>query len=97
VFPKLKLAVFVDGCFWHGCPSHCNIPVQNRSFWKKKLDANRRRDKLVRRTLQSRGWRVLRIWEHELTRRNERRLLAQIRRMLDWPQKNTKSAKKRNN
>lgn len=80
VFPKLKLAIFVDGCFWHACPSHCNIPVQNRKFWKAKLDTNRRRDRLVRRTLESRGWRVLRIWEHELSRPNEKRLLLRIRR-----------------
>jgi DNA mismatch endonuclease (patch repair protein) len=82
VFPKLKLAVFVDGCFWHACPSHCNMPVQNRKFWKSKLDANRRRDRLVRRTLESRGWRVLRIWEHELSRRNQRRLLARVKRSI---------------
>ncbi len=82
VSPKIKLAVFVDGCFWHACPSHSNIPVQNRKFWKLKLDANRRRDRLVRRTLQSRGWRVLRIWEHELSRRNHGRLLARVKRSI---------------
>jgi DNA mismatch endonuclease, patch repair protein len=82
VFPKLKLAVSVDGCFWHACPSHSNIPVQNRAFWKKKLDSNRRRDKLVRRTLQSHGWRVLRIWEYELTRGNEKRLFRRLGRAI---------------
>ena len=68
VFPQLKLAVFVDGCFWHGCPKHCNQPANNRAFWRRKLAANRARDRLVTRTLRRRGWRVLRIWEHELAR-----------------------------
>jgi DNA mismatch endonuclease (patch repair protein) len=66
VFPKKRVAVFVDGCFWHCCPRHSNLPVQNRSFWKKKLMANRRRDKLVTKTLNSRGWCVFRVWEHDL-------------------------------
>jgi len=80
VFPTLKLAVFVDGCFWHCCPRHSNLPVNNGPFWKRKLDANKRRDRLVSRTLRKKGWRVLRIWEHELSRRHEKRLLRRIRK-----------------
>ena len=80
VFPKFKLAVFVDGCFWHLCPKHSNLPVNNRLFWKMKLGANQRRDKLVGRTLRARGWPVLRIWQHELLRRSEKRLLRRIYR-----------------
>jgi DNA mismatch endonuclease (patch repair protein) len=80
VFPKLKLAIFVDGCFWHCCPRHSNLPVNNGPFWKRKLDANQRRDRLVSRTLRKQGWRVLRIWEHELSRRHEKRLLGRITR-----------------
>jgi len=60
VFPKLKIAIFVDGCFWHCCPRHSNMPANNRPFWRQKLDANRRRDRLVTRTLRRRGWRVVR-------------------------------------
>src|SRR4051812_38087009 len=71
VFPKLRLAIFVDGCFWHCCPGHSNLPVNNRAFWKAKLEGNRRRDRLVVRTLRASGWRVMRIWEHELSRRGE--------------------------
>ena len=78
VFPKLRMAVFVDGCFWHWCPRHCNQPANNRAFWKGKLTANKRRDLLVTRTLQRAGWRVLRIWEHELARKNGMRLLRRI-------------------
>ncbi len=84
VFPTIKLAVFVDGCFWHACAAHSNLPVQNRPFWQTKLDANRRRDRLVRRTLEASGWRVLRIWEHELSYRNQKRFLARLRRAACW-------------
>jgi DNA mismatch endonuclease (patch repair protein) len=83
VFPKLKLAVFVDGCFWHGCPKHATWPKTNAAFWRKKIAANRARDVLVTRTLRAQGWRVLRLWEHELTRKNEPRLLRRLRPHLD--------------
>ncbi|GDX12105.1 hypothetical protein LBMAG57_38770 [Verrucomicrobiota bacterium] len=52
-FPKLRLAVFVDGCFWHGCPKHATKPKNNADFWRKKLAANKARDRLVTRTLRS--------------------------------------------
>lgn len=81
VFPKLKLAVFVDGCFWHGCPKHGTMPRNNRPFWKKKLDANKARDHRVNRTLRKEGWRVVRIWEHDLTR--PERCISRIRRALE--------------
>jgi len=68
-FRQERVVVFVDGCFWHGCPKHSNLPVNNRPFWKKKLTANIARDRLVTRTLRNHGWRVLRIWEHDLSKR----------------------------
>lgn len=76
-FRKEKLAIFVDGCFWHGCPKHSNMPVNNRLFWEKKFAANKVRDHLVSRTLKRQGWRILRIWEHEL--RKPARVLVRIR------------------
>ena len=82
VFPKLRLAVFVDGCFWHGCPRHETKPRHNAAFWGKKFARNKARDRLVTRTLRQSGWRVLRIWEHELARRNEARLVSRLRRIL---------------
>lgn len=82
VFKKLKLAVFVDGCFWHRCPIHGTQPKGNRSFWKKKLARNHGRARLVNRTLRLAGWRVLRIWEHDLTRKNKALLLRRVRRAL---------------
>lgn len=81
VFPKLRLAVFVDGCFWHGCPHHASMPNNNAAFWRKKLMANKARDRLVTRTLRERGWHVMRIWEHELTRKRQATLMARILRV----------------
>lgn len=78
IFPKHKLAVFVDGCFWHGCPKHGTQPKGNAAFWRKKISRNQIRDRLVTRTLRKAGWRVLRIWEHELTRKRQTRRLRRI-------------------
>jgi DNA mismatch endonuclease (patch repair protein) len=80
VFRALRLAVFVDGCFWHGCPKHGTRPANNARFWREKIARNQARDAEVNRALRKKGWRVLRVWEHELTRKNERRLLARLRR-----------------
>jgi len=63
VFPKQRVAVFVDGCFWHGHPQRCRMPVSNRAYWAKKIARNVTRDKLVTQTLRKKGWKVLRIWE----------------------------------
>lgn len=82
VVQQARLAIFVDGCFWHGCPKHCNQPVNNREFWRRKLSANKSRDALVTRTLRKAGWRVLRVWEHELARGNQARLVRRIQRAL---------------
>lgn len=65
-FPGRKLAIFVDGCFWHGCPDHCKVPETNRSFWEKKISKNKARDNEVDLLLKNEGWRVLRFWEHEV-------------------------------
>ena len=82
VFPARRLAVFVDGCFWHGCPRHGTMPKGNRSFWRAKIARNRERDREVGAELRRLGWKVLRVWEHELTVRNERRLVARLGRHL---------------
>jgi DNA mismatch endonuclease (patch repair protein) len=63
VFAKSRTAIFVDGCFWHGCPRHGTQPKGNAAFWKKKFAANRNRDRLVNQTLRRANWRVIRIWE----------------------------------
>lgn len=64
-FPRQKVAVLVDGCFWHGCPQHGTIPRTNTTWWTTKLEANIARDRRVHDALTSAGWTVLRIWEHE--------------------------------
>ncbi|MCV7281672.1 very short patch repair endonuclease [Mycolicibacterium flavescens] len=61
----LRLAVFVDGCFWHGCPEHATSPKANADWWAEKLDGNIRRDRRTDTELVARGWTVLRFWEHE--------------------------------
>ena len=66
VFPGAKLAVFIDGCFWHGCPDHYSRPKSKSRFWSDKLHANVTRDGRIRQTLLDAGWHVLRIWEHEV-------------------------------
>lgn len=78
VFWHVRLALFVDGCFWHCCPKHFNTPANNRAFWRKKLSANRARDRRVNQTLRRSGWRVVRIWEHELASGKEERIAASI-------------------
>lgn len=72
VFPKSRLAVFVDGCFWHGCPKHGTRPKQNRKFWDTKIARNRARDRRVNRELRKLGWRVVRIWEHDLAKHGDK-------------------------
>ena len=64
-FPRRRLAVFVDGCFWHSCADHGSRPKANADRWAAKLEANRERDRRVDQHLRDRGWVVLRIWEHE--------------------------------
>jgi DNA mismatch endonuclease (patch repair protein) len=64
-FPRQKVAVFVDGCFWHWCPEHGTLPRANRSWWEAKLLANRERDADTDRRLRAAGWESIRIWEHE--------------------------------
>lgn len=66
IFPKFKIVLFVDGCFWHGCPKHSNMPKNNQAFWAEKLQKNKDRDKYVSRELKKAGWKVIRVWEHEL-------------------------------
>jgi DNA mismatch endonuclease (patch repair protein) len=82
IFRQVRLALFVDGCFWHGCPKHGTKPKGNAAFWRRKFSRNIARDRLVTRTLRRSGWRVLRIWEHELAKKNHARLLQRIQKSL---------------
>ena len=65
-FPGRKVAIFVDGCFWHACPEHGVSPRNNSEWWLVKLESNRRRDAETTAALESSGWTVIRLWEHEV-------------------------------
>lgn len=80
VFRRQRVAVFVDGCFWHGCPRHGTRPQQNAAFWEAKITRNQARDRKVVRELRDAGWTVLRIWECGLTKKRVLRTLGQVRR-----------------
>ena len=80
--PRHPRSLVLHGCFWHRCPLHATQPQQNAAFWRKKIAANRARARRVSRTLRAMGWRVLRIWQHELSRHNAPRLLARLRRAI---------------
>jgi DNA mismatch endonuclease (patch repair protein) len=80
VFLRPRIAIFVDGCFWHGCRWHCRMPKSRGAYWNPKIERNKARDKAVRRQLRQRGWRTLRIWEHSL--RNPDRVLNHLQAFL---------------
>lgn len=65
VFTRARVAIFVDGCFWHGCPEHGTWPKANAAWWKGKIGDNKKRDQKVTEMLTQRGWMVIRVWEHE--------------------------------
>ena len=81
VFPRAGVAVFLDGCFWHGCPRHCRIPKARRKYWREKIARNRRRDRAVSRALRAGGWRVMRVWECRL--KSPAAALRRLRKMLE--------------
>lgn len=66
VFLSKRIAVFIDGCFWHKCPEHCRLPSSNVAYWVNKIDGNAKRDRHVTRELRKKGWIVIRFWEHDL-------------------------------
>jgi DNA mismatch endonuclease (patch repair protein) len=79
-FRSLRIIVFVDGCFWHGCPKHLRMPANNRPYWEKKIAANIARDRSNTSQLRMTGWKVIRLWEHEL--RNEIAVLKRLNRVV---------------
>ena len=80
-FPKARIAIFVDGCFWHGCPRHGRKPTSNTDYWYAKLARNKTRDSTVVRKLRQDGWTAIRIWEHDLT--SPEKILRRIRLRLN--------------
>jgi DNA mismatch endonuclease (patch repair protein) len=88
-FPGARVAVFVDGCFWHGCPEHYRRPKTNRRFWDEKRERNMARDQMVSRELRACGYVVIRVFEHEL--RSPGAVLAKIAKALDRPRRSLRA------
>ena len=78
LFTRGRIAVFVDGCFWHSCPDHGSTPGRNRSYWVPKLEANAARDRRVDAALRADGWHVERVWEHEVALEASARIAALV-------------------
>ena len=81
-FPRHRICVFVDGCFWHGCPWHFAVPKTHSAWWREKIEDNRQRDSRQTRLLRSHGWIVLRIWEHEIGASSVAAKLRKIKRVV---------------
>lgn len=82
-FPKQRLCIFIDGCFWHGCPLHFEVPKTNSDWWREKIEDNRARDARQTQQLEERGWKVLRFWEHDLTVDNLSHVCDEIEKALE--------------
>ena len=85
VFTKQKLAVFIDGCYWHGCPDHGTTPATNREYWSSKVAANRARDADTNARLQDAGWHAARYWEHEDPAEVTADILRRLSRLRELP------------
>jgi len=82
VFLQFKVAVFIDGCFWHGCMEYCRMPNSNQEYWEKKIRRNKARDKEVAHVFVKRGWRVVRIWEHDLKKPYSLKQFKRLQKLL---------------
>ncbi len=85
VFSRARVAVYVDGCFWHGCPQHATWPKANAAWWREKIGANQVRDARSDAALTSLGWKVVRVWEHEASEHAARGIERLVRRRLPSP------------
>jgi DNA mismatch endonuclease, patch repair protein len=86
---KYKIAVFIDSCFWHGCPLHGNMPKSNIGYWKRKLERNKERDKEVNMHYAEKNWHVLRIWEHEI-KKDLNQVVEKIVNLIESAKKNAR-------
>ncbi len=82
VFPKLKIVVFADGCFWHGHNCRNTTPSDNSKYWTIKIEKNKKRDKLVTKTLKNKGWTVIRIWECEIKKNKYQRKINKLKKAM---------------
>ncbi len=85
VFARARVAVFVDGCYWHGCPRHFRVPRTNSAYWGPKIERNRARDARIDRTLREAGWLPIRVWEHEDATEAASKVATAVRgRIAEW-------------
>jgi DNA mismatch endonuclease (patch repair protein) len=82
VFPSARLCIFIDGCFWHGCPRHFRVPSSNSAWWAEKIEENRMRDRRNDVVLERAQWKVIRLWEHQINPRYLSKLESRIRRRM---------------
>jgi DNA mismatch endonuclease (patch repair protein) len=78
VLKRHKTVIFIDSCFWHGCKKHCRIPTIRKTYWVNKIERNKTRDKEVSRHYKKQGWKIFRIWEHNLS--NDKKVVDEIER-----------------
>lgn len=81
VFSRVRVAVFVDGCFWHGCPDHYRLPASNTEYWSAKIERNRTRDRAFDDLLKAAGWTPIRVWEHEALETSVERIIETVREL----------------
>lgn len=84
VFTRAKVAIFLDGCFWHGCPQHHTVAATNARFWAEKVDTNRRRDRDTDQRLAAARWTVIRVWEHENAQEAAEAIRARLHQRSDF-------------
>lgn len=94
MFPKKKIAVFVDGCFWHGHDCRNTRPADHQEYWQKKRERNMKHDKEVTAMFEARGWTVLRIWECELKKKNSEQLAGKMCELMDCSRASKNSSSK---
>jgi len=82
VFRRARVGIFVDGCFWHGCPVHFRAPKTNTEWWQEKIEDNIRRDERQTAKIQNAGWVVVRLWEHEVNGKNIELVARRIKRIV---------------
>ncbi|MFA6550954.1 MAG: very short patch repair endonuclease [Patescibacteria group bacterium] len=79
---KYKTVIFIDSCFWHGCKKHCRLPATNKKYWFAKINSNKKRDKGVNKYYKKYGWKIFRVWEHDI-RKNSDKAITKITKFLN--------------
>lgn len=80
-FVKERAAIFLDSCFWHGCRKHCRLPASNKKYWREKIERNKKRDTIVSKMLKKMGWKVARVWEHDV-KKNPAKAIGRVEKIL---------------